>query len=91
MGSTVIAILLAAVVIFWRAPFSLMTMLRVLHCRWHWVLFVLLLIALFATQTHAPNNPSSPDKLGDKRLLLGCKIIESSPRWDWTFPVLVEQ
>jgi len=59
MESTVIAIMLASVAVFWKAPFavSLIPAAKTSLRRWRHVLFVILSLALISAQTHT--KPSS--------------------------------
>lgn len=54
MESTVIAIMLASVVVFWNAPFAayLIPVNRTLQRHWRHILFVILLLLLITSQTH---------------------------------------
>ena len=66
MVSTIIVILLAAAAILWKPPFSIAPLYRFVLRRWRRIVFGMLLLPLFATETHAPssaaifgNKPSS--------------------------------
>jgi hypothetical protein len=61
MESTIIVILLASAVVLWKAPFSfyLLALMRTLYRRWRVVIFVILLLALIAAQTHT-NSATTP-------------------------------
>jgi len=54
MESTVIAIMLASVAVFWKAPFvvSLIPVAKTLQPRWRQIVFVILLLAVITAQTH---------------------------------------
>lgn len=55
MESTVIAIMLASVAVFWKAPFAvyLIPAVKTLQQRWRQIVFVILLLALIMAKTHA--------------------------------------
>jgi len=55
MESTVIAIMLASVAVFWKAPFviSLIPVAKILQRRWRHIVFVILSLALITAQTHS--------------------------------------
>jgi hypothetical protein len=55
MDSTVIAILLASVAVFYKAPFviSLVSVAKILQRRWRHIVFVILALALITAQTHS--------------------------------------
>ena len=54
MESTVIAILLASVAVFYKAPFviSLISVAKILQRRWRHIVFVILSLILITAQTH---------------------------------------
>jgi len=54
MESTVIAIMLASVAVFWKAPFAvcLIPAAKTLQHRWRQIIFIILLLALITSQTH---------------------------------------
>jgi hypothetical protein len=70
MISTIIVILLAAVAIFWKAPFPMAPIYGLVRRRWRWILFILLLISLFTAQTHTSAPPAG---FSNKEPLGKCK------------------
>jgi hypothetical protein len=75
MDSTVIAILLAGMVIFWKAPFSFsfIPIKRTLSRCKRRVVLVILLLGLISTQTHtSPSSSQTAARLSDEKSVRPC-------------------
>jgi len=75
MDSTIIAILLAGAVIFWKAPFpsSFIPLVRMLHRRWRQAVLVILLLAVTAVPTHIDSAASQSGNFTGKKPAGKCR------------------
>ncbi|GEM_PF-3987147 len=75
MDSTIIAILLASAVIFWKAPFSssFIPLVHMLHRRWRQAILVILLLAVTAVPTHIDSAASQTETFAGEKPLGTCR------------------